>query len=180
MDPLNRRRFLQTSAVGTAALTSACADSGADRQLSFTTLAVALQEASRLAGAASLESSAQWSLGATLVHCAQSIEFSMQGFPQSKPAWFQNTLGAGAYQVFAWRGRMTHDLAEPIPGAPALQDAVPVAEALVRLQQAVAAFLAWQGPLKPHFAYGLLDESAYEQAHAMHIANHLSHFNLKA
>jgi hypothetical protein len=180
MSPLNRRRFLQTSAVGTAALASACADQGVDRQLSFTTLAAALQEASRLAGATSLESSAQWSLGATLVHCAQSIEFSMQGFPQPKPAWFQHTLGAGAYQVFAWRGRMTHDLAEPIPGAPAIQDAVPAAEALARLQQAAAAFLAWQGPLKPHFAYGLLDASAYEQAHAMHVANHLSHFNAQA
>ena len=32
----------------------------------------------------------------------------------------------------------------------------------------------------PHFAYGALDKTAYEQAHAMHIANHLSHFIAKA
>lgn len=179
MSPLNRRRFLQTSALGTAALGTACADNGLDRQLSYTTLGPALEEAIRLSEASALASSTRWSLGATLVHCAQSIEFSMFGFPQAKPAWFQQTLGAGAYQVFAWRGRMTHDLAEPIPGAPAIPDATPTSQALARLQQAATAFQAWQGALMPHFAYGALDKTAYEQAHAMHIANHLSHFIAK-
>jgi hypothetical protein len=40
------------------------------------------------------------------------------------------------------------------------------------------AFAGWSGPLRPHFAYGDLDKPAYEHAHAMHIANHLSGFRI--
>ena len=52
--------------------------------------------------------------------------------------------------------------------------------ALVRLRQAVQDFGAHTGPLQPHFAYGALSRAQYEQAHAMHLANHLSAFNLAA
>ena len=61
-----------------------------------------------------------WPLPHVLEHLAQSIEFSLRGFPEAKPAWFQNTAGTLAYAVFAQRGRMRHGLTEPIPGAPAL------------------------------------------------------------
>ena len=39
-------------------------------------------------------------------------------------------------------------------------------------------FAAHTGPLQPHFAYGALDKAQYEQAHAMHLANHLSAFDV--
>ena len=45
---------------------------------------------------------------------------SLDGFPQPKSAAFQRTVGAAAFTVFQWRGKMTHGLDEPIPGAPAL------------------------------------------------------------
>src|SRR5689334_3419236 len=61
-----------------------------------------------------------WPLGAVLEHLAQSVEMSMDGFPQSKSALFQKTAGQAAFGVFRWRGRMSHGLADPIPGAPAL------------------------------------------------------------
>jgi hypothetical protein len=44
----------------------------------------------------------------------------------------------------------------------------------------MAAFSAWTKPLQPHFAYGALSKPDYEQAHAMHLAQHLSGFKLKA
>lgn len=103
----------------------------------------------------------------------------MSGFPAPRSAVFQRTVGAAAFEVFSWRGRMSHDLAEPIPGAPALDGTVAPAEALARLRAAVAAFQRWGGPLQPHFAYGALDKPAFEQAHAMHLANHLSAFDAK-
>jgi hypothetical protein len=152
-----------------------------DRQLVFATLAQALQEAVRLTAASArpLEPATAWSWSQTLEHCAQSIEFSLQGFPQPKSAWFQHTAGAAAFSVFAWRSRMTHNLAEPIPGAPALPAAVPDASAaLARLQRAARDFAAHAGPLQPHFAYGALGRAQYEQAHAMHLANHFSAFDL--
>jgi Protein of unknown function (DUF1569) len=158
---------------------SACQGATAtDRALSFTSLAAAEVELARLSAAATLRSAAVWTWAQTLAHCAQSIEYSMLGFPESKSALFQNTVGAAALGVFGWRGRMSHDRTEPIPGAPALDSALAPAAALARLQSAVAAFRQWSGPLRPHFAYGALDQPAYERAHAMHLADHLSQFDV--
>ena len=155
---------------------------GNDRQLVFGTLAGAMQEVERLASAAvqPLAPATAWNWSQTLEHCAQSIEFSLQGFPAPKLALFQNTLGAAAFNVFALRGRMSHNLAEPIPGAPALDASTPDASAaLARLRKAVQDFAAHAGPLQPHFAYGALSRAQYEQAHAMHLANHLSAFDVR-
>lgn len=148
----------------------------ADRQLAFSSLADAEHELSRLAAAKGLTTGAVWSWDQTLEHCAQSIEFSMQGFPEPKSKLFQNTVGTAAFEVFAWRGRMTHDLAEPIPGAPSLAADSGEGVALERLRTAIANFRQWTKPLQPHFAYGDLDKVQYELAHAMHLANHFAQF----
>ena len=103
-------------------------------------------------------------------HAAQSVEYSMQGFPAPKSALFQATLGRAAFALFDARGQMNHGLAEPIPGAPAL--ALAQGAAVQRLLAALDAFEAWSGPMAPHFAYGTLDKSAYARAHLMHLANH--------
>ena len=155
---------------------------GEGRQLVFVVLGEAMQEVERLsaAGVRALEPATAWNWSQTLVHCAQSIEYSLSGFPAPRSALFQNTLGAAAFHVFALRGRMNHNLAEPIPGAPALDAAVPDASAaLARLRQAVQGFAIHAGPLHPHFAYGPLSKAQYEQAHAMHLANHLSAFEVR-
>lgn len=176
------RRALLIAATGAATTLVAGSMAGCqanakdDRQLRFPSLAAAEEELARLSQAKELASSAAWSWAQTLAHCAQSIEFSMSGFPQSKSALFQRTVGSAALGVFSWRGRMTHDLAEPIPGAPALEAAADPVQALARLRSAILAFRAWSGPLRPHFAYGALDKKDYELAHAMHLANHLSAF----
>jgi hypothetical protein len=112
-------------------------------------------------------------------HCAQSIEYSMSGFPQPKSKLFQHTIGAAAVGVFSWRGRMTHDLSEPIPGAPMLDAKADTAQAVERLRASMLAFANWSKPLLPHFAYGELSKQEYELAHAMHLANHLSAFRVK-
>jgi hypothetical protein len=178
-----KRRAILIAGAGAAAAAGLAAcrgNSTEDRQLQFASLAAAEAELARLAQAGELASSAAWSWAKTLAHCAQSIEFSMAGFPQPKSALFQRTVGAAALGVFSWRGRMSHDLAEPIPGAPALDAAADPAQALQRLRAGIAAFRAWDGPLRPHFAYGALGKQDYELAHAMHLANHLSAFRAKA
>lgn len=117
-------------------------------------------------------STGQWPLSAVLQHLAQSIEMSMDGFPLPKPRWFQATVGSAAFAVFGWRGQMSHGLAEPIPGAPALdmQQALPLASH--RLRAAIQRFEAHTQPLQPHFAYGALSKSDYALAHTLHIADH--------
>lgn len=152
------------------------AEAPTDRQLLFSSLKDAEEDLNKLAAANELVSGAAWTWAQTLEHCAQSIEYSVSGFPESKSKLFQNTVGSAAFGVFSWRGRMTHDLAEPIPGAPSLALGTAPEVALARLRASMANFRNWSKPLQPHFAYGALDKKAYEQAHAMHLANHLSQF----
>ena len=117
-----------------------------------------------------------WTLAQVLEHAAQSVEFSLRGFPQLKPVWFSGTVGKLAFATFDARGRMNHGLSEPIPGAPALAEALPLPDAVARLVKALKDFDAHTGALQPHFAYGALDKGAYARAHLMHLADHWQHY----
>lgn len=118
------------------------------------------------------KSTGAWSVAVVLHHAAQSIEYSLQGFPELKGTWFRATVGAAAFAVFDARGAMRHGLDEPIPGAPAIAPDVPLPAAIERLDAAFAAFEKHSGALAPHFAYGALDKAQYTRAHLMHLANH--------
>jgi len=107
-------------------------------------------------------------------HCAQSIDYSIDGYPELKPAWFRHSLGPAAFAVFSARGAMRHPLDEAIPGAAALIEPADQALALQRLQVAFERFAEHQGALQPHFAYGALDHGEYAEAHVLHLYNHLS------
>lgn len=117
-----------------------------------------------------------WNLSQVMNHAAQSVEFSLDGFPQPKPALFQATLGRTAFALFDARGQMHHSLHEPIPGAPALAADAPLPAAVQRLLAAFDRFERHEGALQPHFAYGALDKPAYTRAHLMHLANHWAEF----
>ena len=108
-------------------------------------------------------------------HLAQSIEYSMTGYPEHKSDGFKRYLGSNAFAVFTYRGRMAHNLAEAIPGAPALDANDPML-ALGRLLTALDDFQAYKGALEPHFAYGELSHQQYTWAHVMHVYNHLESF----
>ena len=113
-----------------------------------------------------------WDLPHVLHHTAQSVEYSIGGFPQPKPAWFRATLGSYAFALFNAGGQMTHNLAEPIPGAPDIAQGQPLGPAINHIVAALQAFERHTGALAPHFAYGALDKPAYTRAHLMHLANH--------
>ena len=174
--PLSRRHFLHASAAAAGTPLLGCGP--ALRELQLTALPTALLEVQRLVQAPALQSHTAWGWAKTLEHLAQSIEYSMTGYPQAKSAAFQQVLGKPALALFAWRGRMRHDLTEPIPGSPPLPESPPLALAHRRLHTACLQFLSWHGPLQPHFAYGALNHADYEQAHAMHLANHMAAFEV--
>jgi hypothetical protein len=149
--------------------------------LRFASLAQAQQALQRLrAGAASALPSpaAGPSLYQVLVHCAQSIEYSLTGYPVMKPALLRATIGPLVLRLFLMRGAMRHNLAAPVPGAPALSEQGELAAAWERLAAAMERFLAHTGPLCAHFLYGSLSKAQYERVHAMHLADHLSAFAL--
>lgn len=113
-----------------------------------------------------------WSLSQTLQHCAQTVEYSTTGYPRLKPALYRRTVGAVAKRVFLARGAMRHPLGAEIDGAPPLDPAVPVGDALDRLGAAVARFAA-HGTPEPHPAYGACTHAEMAALHGMHLAEHL-------
>ena len=101
-----------------------------------------------------LISTGAWSPFKVFTHLAQSIDYSMTGYPQMKSPVFQNTAGRLAFFAFSTAGAMTHDLAAPIPGAPAIPEDGPTAESIGRVLAALDNFERYRGTLRPHFAYG--------------------------
>lgn len=120
------------------------------------------------------QSRGAWTPAQVFAHLAQSVEFSLVGYPEMKPGWFQHSAGSLAYSAFAATGAMTHNLAEPIPGAPSLAQETDTETSLSRLIAAWQRFEAHATSLAPHFAYGDLDARQYRLAHWLHIQNHLS------
>jgi len=138
---------------------------------SFSDLAHTMRTLERLQEAP-LHTNAGWDLAQVLHHAAQSVEYSLDGFPELKPAWFRSSLGAMAFAVFSARGKMTHGLEEPIPGAPAIASGQPLNAGVAHLMEALGRFDRYGGTLAPHFAYGALNKAEYMRAHLMHLANH--------
>ena len=152
---------LVVSAVHPAALNS---EHFASLDAALKTLEQLRSSAPRMTGA--------WDLPQVLHHAAQSIEYSMNGFPALKPAWFRASVGSYAFALFDARGQMTHSLSEAIPGAPDIASGQPLAAAIDHAIAALQAFDRHSGPLAKHFAYGALDKPTYTRAHLMHLANH--------
>ena len=145
------------------------------RRFRFASLDEALSEIRRLAQAGHVRTTGAWSWPQILIHNAQGIEYSLQGYPESKPPLIRRTVGRWVHGRFAEQGYMKHDLTAAIPGAPPLPGGeVSQEAALARLERAVSAFHSHEGPLAPHFVYDALEKSAYDRVHAMHLANHLS------
>ncbi len=173
---MNRRKLLQSSAVLLAAPPLA----GCTGELTtFRSWPQAQQAVLDLLFHEKVVEGNPWNLSQVLQHLAQSIEFSMQGFPVLKGAWFRSSIGSAAFSVFNARGQMSHSLDEPIPGAPALDAAQALRASVNRLLAAMDGFAQFNGTLRPHFAYGELTKAQYERAHLMHLANHWTQFHAR-
>jgi Protein of unknown function (DUF1569) len=118
------------------------------------------------------KSTGAWTLPQVLEHAAQSIDYSIDGYPELKSALFRAAVGHVAFSVYQARGKMGHTLTEPIPGAPPLDANAPLDKAIALALAALRRFEAHTGALAPHFAYGTLDKAQYTRAHLMHLANH--------
>ncbi|MBD8526912.1 DUF1569 domain-containing protein [Pseudomarimonas arenosa] len=134
---------------------------------------------SRLQSATEVHSQTAWPVPQVIEHLAQSIEFSLTGYPEPKPEWFQSSLGRLANAAFQRAGAMHHDLEAPIPGAEALS-MQHLHAACRRLHKALDDFLAFSGEFHPHFAYGPLGRESYLRAHLMHLADHAAKIELVA
>ncbi|TGL75061.1 DUF1569 domain-containing protein [Leptospira jelokensis] len=115
-----------------------------------------------------------WTLGKILSHCAQSIEYSLSGYPEMKSSLFRGSVGKIAFSVFAFKNKMNHGLEEPIPSAEEIPNNTEVKLGAKRLLLAIDRFSKTaESSLRPHFAYGELTKEEYDLAHTLHIKNHM-------
>ncbi|MEM7183207.1 MAG: DUF1569 domain-containing protein [Spirochaetota bacterium] len=119
-----------------------------------------------------------WSLNEVFEHCAQSVEYSMTGFPENRSVVIRQTIGKLVKSKFLGQGYMSHNLNDPILGAPALTPAESYQPGLQRLLASIRKFQAFTDELKIHFVFGSATKEEYDKLHAMHIANHLSAIQL--
>jgi hypothetical protein len=170
---MKRRRFVQIAAVGAVVgVGGGMAWLGSGPAPQVLTVDAALRHIDLLSKGM-ISTSGRWNAFQVLTHCAQTVEFSMAGYPAPKSAVFQHTAGKLAFAAFSAQEKMKHSLSEPIAGAPVLAAVGDPREALERLRKAFTAFQQFQGVLAPHFAYGALSKADYELAHSLHFSNHL-------
>ena len=114
----------------------------------------------------------EWTLYRVLIHCAQSIEYSLTGFPVNRSIVLRRTIGPLIARRFLKRGAMSHNRAEPIPGAPAIPEDGSVPEAVRRLREAMARFTNHSEQVSEHFIFGRLSKQQFAQLHVLHVRNH--------
>lgn len=120
-----------------------------------------------------------FTLAETIEHAAQSISYAMDGYPKLSPAPLRHTVGRAVKHVFLGRGRMRHDLAAPVPGAPDVT-ATDATHAAAALRSAIERLHAHTDPLHPHPVYGRCTVPQAARLQAMHLREHLPGLNALA
>jgi hypothetical protein len=137
-----------------------------------------LAELDRIVDAPQVTLAGTWTVSQVFEHCAQSIVYSMIGYPKLRSALFRVTVGRIAKGKFLGQGYMTHDLEAPVPGAAPLKPGDDRRAGATELRDAIASFQAFHGEPAAHLAYGPCTLAEYERIHAMHFANHVSAVSL--
>lgn len=115
-----------------------------------------------------------WGVAEICLHCAQTIEYAMVGYPVMKPALIRGTIGKIAIRKFLSQGYMKHNLSAHVEGGSKLDSDVDDQEGIQKLLDTIDLFQAYTRELKPHLLFGRLSKSEYDQYFAMHIADHLN------
>ncbi len=120
-----------------------------------------------------------WSLYKIIEHCTQTIEYSMIGYPKQKNIIIQYTVGKVAISHFLKKGKMSHDLKAPVPGAPSIQEDGNVSKAIEHLNHTIDSFNAFDKMLKPHLLFGKLTKNQYDKYFILHIKDHFSELEVR-
>jgi hypothetical protein len=175
---MNRRNFILGSIASGAFIGGGLTWLGVDQNQEPLDIDFALSKLNKLMSQESI-TTGEWNLYQIFTHCAQSVEYSMLGYPEHKPDIFKNTVGNTAFSLFSAKRKMTHALNEAIPGAPEFSSDENIDNAFERFKKSLIDFKKYDGVLAPHFAYGQLTKIQYEAAHVMHFNNHLQEIKLK-
>ena len=101
--------------------------------------------------------SGEWDIVQILQHCAQSVEYSMLGYPHHKSDLFKVTLGSLVFAMFESNRKMSHNLSKPILGTAILDKHLNtsnhVTDVYARFKQSLSNFQDYDEVIAPHFTY---------------------------
>lgn len=126
-----------------------------------------------------IKSTTEWSTYQTFVHCAKTIDYSMDGYPLLKPTIIRNTIGKIAIGKFFRQGYMKHNLLADVPGSSNIENGGSTQEGIQILLNSIERFKSNEKELKMHLLFGQLSKKQYDYYFAMHIADHLSSLSIK-
>ncbi|WEO76741.1 DUF1569 domain-containing protein [Cryobacterium sp. SO2] len=124
-------------------------------------------------GSALLSPRGRYSFSETAQHAAQSIGYSMTGYPHLAPVSLRVTVGRAVKHLFLRRGAMRHNLSAPVSGAPELDPTMPDLAAVAVLRASVNRLVAFDGALQPHPTYGRCTREQVATLQTMHLREHL-------
>lgn len=140
------------------------------RSLRFATLAEVMPEVDRLLKGH--KTVGRWSLGQICKHLTQTINGSVEGFPEKAPWVIRKTVGPIAKRHVLSSGKMPTGMKLPEKHLPRPDlDARAEAEAL---RGALSFYSAHVGPLADHPLFGPLGHDQWSLLHCIHCAHHLS------
>ena len=124
-------------------------------------------------GAALLSPRGSYTFSETVQHAAQSIGYSMTGYPRLAPESLRATVGRAVKHLFLNRGAMRHNLSAPVSGAPELDKSMPDLDAIMLLRTTVDRLAAFNDALHPHPTYGRCTKEQVANLQTMHLIEHL-------
>lgn len=124
-------------------------------------------------GSALLSPRSTYTFSQTVQHAAQSIGYSMTGYPRLAPVSLRFTVGRSVKHLFLRRGAMRHNLSAPVAGAPELDPGMPDLAAIELLRATVSQLAAFDGALQPHPTYGRCTKDQVASLQTMHLREHL-------
>ncbi len=142
---------------------------------SISSVTEAIARLREIAAAPEIETTGPWSLHQIMVHCRQSVDYSLDGFPVLRPKLLRRTIGSWVGHRFLRRERLGHRTDRSIPGAPEVRRVGDGRRAVTGLIAALERFAAADtSATKPHFIFGKLGKEEYERLHVLHVADHLA------
>ncbi|MDQ3235399.1 MAG: DUF1569 domain-containing protein [Pseudobdellovibrionaceae bacterium] len=169
---MKRREFLKNSLAGASVLCLAPVMTACTAQDLSTAHAVNL--IGKLKASPHLRSVGTQTPYQIIMHCVQSVDCALVGYPEMKASWFQHSIGQAAFHAFSIMDTMKHDRTAPIPGLPAAEAEGDVQKALARLEESFRTLQAAH-EVRPHFFFGALSHQDMERVQVMHFLNHLEH-----
>jgi hypothetical protein len=142
------------------------------RKLRFTNLEDAIVEIKRLESIPK-STTGVWSYYQILNHCADFIDFCINGYPMMAPWAVRMTIGQFIKHKTFLQGYM--DPKSFNPTAPTTREEGDELKAQERLLKSIERFKVYSGKLHKHPFFDQLNKDEFEKLHAYHIANHLSY-----